>query len=164
MTRATVTVTWVIIVNKPFYPLYIWYLVGNGVSASLWTLASTPLFLAIAFLARPAPLAARTALPVVGTLDTLFETKLFGQDSGTELFLAACMLLAALSFSEDERWQQRGVAALVFAAFVVSRTSIGTPLHLWSEVDLTIIFNLNAFAVASLMAFVTLRYAGMPRR
>ena len=164
LTEATVTVAWVIIINKPFYPLYIWYLVGDGVSASLWTLAVAPIFLGIPFLSRRKSLAARVALPLVGTLDTLFETKLFGQNSGTELFLAACMLLAALSFREDEKWWQRGLAALVFVAFVVSRTDIGAPLHVWSKTDLEIILNLNTFAVASLMTFVTLRYAGTSRR
>ena len=92
LTEATVTVAWVIIANKPFYPVYVWYLVGDGVYASLWTLAAAPLLLTIPFLAKRSPLAARIALPLIGTLDTLFETKLFGQNSGTELFFAACTM------------------------------------------------------------------------
>ncbi|NEH41961.1 hypothetical protein [Rhizobium leguminosarum] len=164
LTKASVTVAWVILLNKPFYPLYIWYLVGNGVTASLGTLAAAPLFLAIPFIALRSPLSARIALPLVGTFDTLFETKLFGQHSGTELFLAACLMLVAVSFREDEQWWQRGMAVLVFAAFVFSRGLIGAPLHVWTQTDLAILLNLNAFAVASLMAFVTLRYAGTSRQ
>ena len=38
LTQATVTLAWVIALNKPFYPLYVWYLVGNGVVASLATM------------------------------------------------------------------------------------------------------------------------------
>ncbi|MBW6424151.1 hypothetical protein KX729_22045 [Rhizobium sp. XQZ8] len=163
LTQATVTVAWVIVLNKPFYPLYVWYLVGNGVTASLSTLVSAPFFLAIPFLAGRSPLMARIALPLVGTLDTLFETKLFGQASGTELFFAACIMLAALSFTPEEKWWQRGMAALVFAVFAFSRSYLGAPLHNWSDADLTILFNLNAFAVASLMAFIALRYAGISR-
>uniref|UniRef100_UPI0031015463 hypothetical protein n=1 Tax=Neorhizobium sp. EC2-8 TaxID=3129230 RepID=UPI0031015463 len=54
-TQATVTVAWVIVANKPFYPLYVWYLVGNGVTASLGTLLAAPFFLAIPLIARHAP-------------------------------------------------------------------------------------------------------------
>jgi len=163
LTQATVTVAWVIFLNKPFYPLYVWYLVGNGVTASLGTLISAPFFLAIPFLARRSPLAARMALPLVGTFDTLFETKLFGQGSGTELFFAACIMLAALSFKAEEKWWQRCMAGLFFAVFAFSRSYIGQPLHVWTDGDLAILFNLNAFAVASLMAFIAFRYSGIAR-
>lgn len=163
LTEATVTVAWVIVANKPFYPLYVWYLVGSGVTASLLTLVSAPFFLAIPFIARRSPIVARIMLPVIGTLDTMFETKLFGTASGTELFLAACMMLAALSFRGEERWSQRGLVAFIFGAFLITRNWTGAPLHGWSERELSILFNLNAYAVASLLAFVALRYAGVER-
>jgi hypothetical protein len=163
VTEATVTIAWVIFLNKPFYPVYVWYLVGNGVVASLGTLLSAPLFLAIPFLAKRSSLAARIALPMIGTLDTLFETKLFGPASGTELYFAACIMLVALSFREEEKWQQRGMAILVFVVFIVSRNLIGAPLNVWSASELETLFNLNAFAVASLLAFIALRYAGISR-
>ena len=161
LTQATITVAWVIVLNKPFYPLYVWYLTGNGVFASLGTLISAPLFLAIPFLAKRSPLAARAALPLAGTFDTLFETKLFGQNSGTELFFAACMMLAALSFRATEKWWQRGMAALIFIVFIFSRSYIGAPLRVWTDADLSILFNLNAVAVASLTAFIAVRYSGI---
>jgi hypothetical protein len=156
-----VTVAWVIVMNKPFYPIYVWYLVGNGVTASLGTLVSTPFFLALPRLARRFPLGVRIALPLIGTADTLLATRLFGQGSGTELFLAACIMLVALSFRPDEKWLQRGLAVFVFLAFVVSRNAVGAPLQTWTESDLAILLNLNAFAVASLMAFIALTTAGM---
>ncbi|MFK0332944.1 hypothetical protein ACIQUB_17670 [Rhizobium sp. NPDC090275] len=163
LTQATVTIAWVIVLNKPFYPVYVWYLVGDGVVASLATLLSAPLFLAIPFLAGRSPLAARIALPLIGTFDTLFETKLFGSASGTELFFAACVMLVALSFKADEKWWQRGMAVLVFAVFVFSRNFIDAPLRVWTAPELVTFFNLNAFAVASLLAFIALRYAGISR-
>lgn len=163
LTQATVTVAWVIVLNKPFYPLYVWYLVGDGVAASLGSLITAPFFLAIPYLARHSGLAARVALPLLGTLDTLFETKLFGSAAGTELFFAACILLVALSFRADESWWQRGAAVFVFAIFVISRNWIGMPLHIWDQSDLSTLLNLNAFAVASLTAFIALRYAGIVR-
>lgn len=33
LTQATATAAWVILLNKPFYPLYVWRLVGSGVEA-----------------------------------------------------------------------------------------------------------------------------------
>lgn len=163
LTAATITIAWVIVLNKPFYPLSIWWLVGNGVDASLISIASAPFFLAIVFLAKSSPLAARIALPVVGAVDTVFETKLFGTGAGTELFFAACIMLAALSFRTHEKLWQWSVTGFVFAAFVFSRYAIGDALHIWSEDDLATLLNFNAFAVACLTAFIALRYAGMVR-
>ncbi|NTG45429.1 hypothetical protein G6L83_30735 [Agrobacterium rhizogenes] len=161
LTRASIAIAWMIIANKPLYPLYLWWLVGNGIVASLGTLIAVPFFLAIPFLASRSPLAARLALPLIGAIDTLFETKLFGTGSGTALFLAPCIMLAALSFHAEEKWWQRGVTAFTFLAFIISRIYIGLPLHAWTDADLSTLLNLNAFAVASLMAFIAFRYAGV---
>jgi len=163
ITQATVTIAWVIVLNKPFYPVYVWYLVGNGAEASLSTLLSVPFFLAIPFLARRSSLAARIALPLIGTVDTLFETKVFGPASGTELYLTACIMLVALSFREEEKWEQRLMAVLVLAVFIVSRNMIDAPLNVWSASELKTLFNLNVVSVASLLTFIALRYAGIPR-
>ena len=164
LTQASVTVAWVIIANKPFYPLYIWWLVGSGVAVSLWSLVAVPFFLLVPWLARRRPLAARVMLPVVGVVDTLFETGLFGESSGTLLFLAPCVMLAALSFHRSEAWWQRGVAALVFGAFVVAYGRMRVGVYEWSAGEIETLFSLNAFAVASLMGFVAVRYAGVERR
>lgn len=161
LTQATVTVAWVICLNKPFYPVYVWYLVGDGVVASLGSLLAAPVFLAIPFMARHSPIIARISLPIVGAFDTLFETRLFGQSSGTELFFGACIMLAAVSFRMEEKWIQRGVAGLVFAVFLLSRYTGGPPLHGWRDADLSILFELNTFAVACLMALIAIRYAGV---
>lgn len=163
LTQATVTISWVIFANKPFYPIYVWYLVETGVTASLLTLVSAPFFLAMPFVARRSPLAARIMLPTIGALDTLFETKLFGITSGTALFFTACVMLAALSFRAKEQWWQRGLIALTFGAFLVSRHWVGQPLHEWNESELAILFNLNAYAVACLLVFIGFRYAGIDR-
>ncbi len=164
LTLATVTIAWVIVINKPFYPPTIWWIVGNGVEAAWISALSAPFFLAIPFIARRSPLAARVLLPVIGTLDTVFETKLFGRASGTELFFAACIMLVATSFRASERFWQIGLTGFVFASFLVTRYLIGDALHVWSEADLGKLFNLNAFAVACLMAFIALRHAGLDRQ
>ncbi|WP_374638683.1 hypothetical protein [Agrobacterium salinitolerans] len=165
LTKATLTVVWVIILNKPFYPLYVWYLVdADAAVTSLVTLLSVPFFLLILLLAKQSHLAARLALPLVGTLDTLFETAIFGHRSGTEFFFAACIMLATISFRADEKRWQYATAILVFIAFFCSRTFLGAGLQSWSADDLATLLNLNAFSAAGLMAFIALRYAGLSQR
>lgn len=163
LTQATITVAWVIALNKPFYPLYVWYLAGDGVAASFGTVIAAPFFAALPWLARRNAFAARLGLPLVGLVDTVFAGKLFGQASGTELFLAPCLLLVALSFTAAEKWWQRGMAILCFLAFAVFHGRVGAPLYVWDAVDTQALFTLNAFSVASLMTFIALRYAGIVR-
>jgi hypothetical protein len=160
LTASAVTIAWVIFANKPFYPLYVWWFVGNGATAALGTLIAAPLFLAIPFLARRSPLLARAALPIIGAIDTLWETWLFGAASGTELFLAACLLLAAVSFYAHEIWWQRGVAVAIFLAFFAAHGRLGGPHYPWSPDELAKLLEINIFAVASLLTFIALRYAG----
>jgi hypothetical protein len=160
LTRATVAVAWLIVANKPFYPLYVWYLAGDAVQVALGAAISLPFFAAIPFLARRSAHAARIALPVIGTCDTFLETRLLGQVSGTELFFAACIMLAALSFHPNERWSQRAVVAFVAMGFILSRAlSPGSP-PAFTDAYLTVLLHLNIFAVAGLMVFVAMRYGG----
>ena len=163
LAAATVTVAWVIVANKPFYPLYIWWLVGSGVQASLGTLIAMPLFFVLPFLARRYPLGVRVGLPLIGMLDTLLATKLFGQSSGAALFFAPCIMLVALSFRASEKWWQRGLSAFLFVVFALNYDTPGAPLHIWPDAEIATLFSINAFAVASLMAFIAIRYAGSER-
>jgi hypothetical protein len=162
LTANSVTIAWVILANKPFYPLYVWWFVGTGVTTALGTLIAAPLFLAIPFLARRQPLLARAALPIVGTIDTLWATRLFGAASGTELFLAACIALVALSFHAREIWWQRGLAVAMFAAFYAAHGRLGGPLYPWTPEQLQTLFEINVFAVASLLTFIALKFVGRP--
>lgn len=163
LTQATVTITWVIIANKPFYPLYVWWLVGQGVGTSALTLVSIPFFLSIPLIARRSPFFARLALPLIGTLDTVFETIIFGKASATLLFLAPCMALVLVSFYAAEKWWQRGLACFIFACFAISWWVNKDPVFPWNGEQLATLLSINAFAVASLMAFIGLRYAGVAR-
>lgn len=163
LTANTVTIAWVIFANKPFYPLYVWWLIGDGVAASLGTMIGAPLFLAIALLARRWPFYARLALPIVGTIDTLWATRLFGAASGTELFLVACIVLVVVSFYINEIWWQRGLAVAIFAAFFVAHGRLGGPLYPWTPDQLGKLLEVNIFGVASLLTFMALKFVGRSR-
>ena len=163
LTRASVTVAWVIILNKPFYPLYVWWLVGRGAQASLGTLIAVPFFLLIPLIAGRMPLAARAALPAIGTVDTLLATKIFGNDAGTALFLAPCIMLVALSFRPRQAWWQRIAGLLVFLVFIITHWGLGDALFVFSAAELATLRSINIVSVASLMTFIALRYAGIAR-
>jgi len=163
LASAGTTVAWMIVANKPLYPAVIWWFVGGGFEASLATLIAAPLYAAVPFLVRRAPLTARVATPVIGLADTLLATKVFGPGSGTELFLFACGLLAALSFRPTEVWFSRGLIGLIFVAFVAMRLGGGAALYPLSPDQLGRLLDLNIFSAASLFAFIGLRFAGADR-
>ncbi|TWB47381.1 hypothetical protein FBZ98_11034 [Rhizobium sp. ERR 922] len=159
-TGATVTIAWLIIGNKPFYPFYVWWLVGDGVGTSAITLAAVPLFMAIPLMARRSPFNARLALPMIGTVDTVCESVLFGRASATLLFLAPCMALTLVSFQSDEKWWQRGVACFIFICFAICWWRLEEPVFPWTSNQIATLLSINVFAVASLMTFIGIRYAG----
>ena len=157
--NASATTAWVIVANKPFYPLYVWWLVGDHVATSLWTLAAWPLFLAVALGAGARPLAARLALPLAGVADTGFSDVMFGAGSGVEAFFAPCAALAALSFRADEAWASRALTGTVFVAFALARYLAPAGLQPWPDAEARTLLNLNLYSAASLTAFVGLRFA-----
>lgn len=159
-TAATVTVAWLVVANKPIYPLYVWWLVGSGTAVAAATALSAPLFLAIALGAAERPLAARIALPLVGAMDTVFATLLFGRASGTELFFVPCLLLAVCAFSPVERRRVRMLVAVLFLTFVVVHEVVDAGGGPWTAAQATQVREMNILAVASLSAFVAWRFSG----
>ena len=162
LTAAVVSVAWLVVFNKPFYPLYVWGLVGaESARTSLVTLIAMPLYAALPFASRKAPFAARAALPVIGALDTLLTWATFSRASGGALFLIPCLMLASLSFRTDEVWTTRAEIAFVFVAFLAAVYGLGTPLE--PVGDAARLLSLNLFSAASLSAFIGLRWASVPR-
>jgi len=159
---ASVTTAWIILANKPIYPLYVWWFAGEGVLASTGTMLTAPLYAAVILLARRSGFAARLALPIVGLVDTLFATKLFGAASGTELFLLPCALLAALAFGDAEARWSRGLALTIGAIFAASHGRFGAPLYEWSAPALVRLAEVNDYAVASLGVFIAWRFPRGP--
>lgn len=157
---ATVTIAWVIMANKPFYPFYVWWLVGDGVGMSAITLAAIPLFLTIPLIARKSPFSARLALPMIGTVDTVCESIVFGRASATLLFLAPCMALTLVSFQPVEKWWQRGLACFIFVCFAICWWKLKEPVFPWTTDQIAILSSINVFAVAGLMTLIGIRYAG----
>ncbi|RDJ02692.1 hypothetical protein B5K06_31910 [Rhizobium grahamii] len=127
LTGNTMMIALIILANKPFYPIYVWLFVGSGFVLSLVTLASLPLFAAVAFLAKRSDIWGRAALPILGTLDTTLISLLFGKGSGTMLFFAPCMMSASLSFRAGETRMQYCIVVLVLVAFACTWRLVGEP-------------------------------------
>jgi hypothetical protein len=158
LTQASITIAWIIALNKPFYPLYVWWFSPDAAKASIITLISFPAFILVPIIARYSGYYARLALVCASLADTVFETKFFGPETGTELFLAPCMMLAAMSFRKSETWTGRMTVGLVFATFAALHGRYGAPLIEISPTDQQAIYAINVFAIASLMAFFGLRF------
>ena len=159
-TAACVAVAWLVLINKPLYPLTVWVLIGGeAATRSLAALAIAPLYAAVLWLAPRSGYGARVALPLVGVADTVIAAKAFGAGSGAELYLIACGALAIVSFPAREAMTSRALVIVVYAAFVLLQIRLGAPVEVWPPADLARFFALNAYSAASLAAFVGLRFA-----
>lgn len=161
LTAKSNLVTFVIASNGPFYPFYVYLLIGKAAFPTLLTMLASPVFLALPALARRHGLAGRAALPVVGTLNTVWCAKLLGVSSGVELFLLPCISLAALSFQAAERRLKWAVLALPFALYLWQNHGggLGVPLLAFTQPQDEALRSLNIASVGTLTAFLGLVYA-----
>ena len=159
-TQACLAVVWIILANKPLYPLYVWWLLGyDDAMRSLGTLLAAPAFAALIWLSRRNGFALRLGLVLLGLVDTLWATKWFGPAGGTELFLAPCAVLAMTGFRASEALAARALVIVIFVAFAGLHGRYGDSIVTMSAGAPAALFNLNAYAVASLIAFIGLRFA-----
>jgi len=157
-----VSTAWLILINKPIYPLYVWALIGaDAATRSLATLALTPLYAALPALARRSPRGARIALPLIGLADTLYATKLMGAETGAELFLVACGLLAVVGFPAREATTSRSLVIVIYLALLGLHGRYGPPLQAWPAEQAASLFMLNMYGAASLSAYIALRFASV---
>lgn len=164
LTAASVTVAWVIIGNKPFYPFYVWWLIGREAAlVSLWTLVATPLFAAVPFLAGRAPHLARLVLVLVGIADTAFASLMLGAGTGAIFFFFPCLMLAVLCFFTGEAWRTRVTAALAFVAFALLAKFGGAGVHGWTTEEARTLSSLNLYCAIALSAFIALRFSTVSR-
>jgi hypothetical protein len=152
-------ITLVVVSNQPFYPLYVWFFVGDDRWSSLLTFLSTPFFLAIPWVARRSSLVGRVMLPLVGAANSFFCAKIFGQASGVELFLCPCAMIAGMAFRAAECRAMLAVIGLVFVVFIALHDRYGAPLHLFSQVEYARFLSMNAVSVAALIALIAMKYS-----
>ena len=138
--------------NQPFYPLYLYAIVGSASWPAWFTLLTTPFFLAVPAVARRSSVAGRALLPIVGTANTILCVKLIGVNTAVELFLLPCVLLAAILFRSGERAVMIPVLVLPFAAYFLINGALGAPVQIFQNDNYASIVALHATSVASLIA------------
>jgi hypothetical protein len=139
--------------NQPFYPLYLWWIVGGDWKVSCWTFLSTPFFAAVPAIARRNPLAGRAMLPLTGIANGILSTKAFGEASGVELFLIPCGLIVCLAFRRSELW----VATVLLVATIgagLLHGHYGVPLGRFEASEYAHFLRLNAMSVIALSAMI----------
>jgi hypothetical protein len=150
--------------NGPLYPIYVLVLAGPAALPwSLLTLLISPFFYAIPWLMRRSTLAGRAALPVVGAINTIWCVKLFGVDSGVELFLFPCIILAALLFRQREKWVRLPILGFTLALEFLPVSLLGHPILALSPEGLSRLSGMNSGSVACLLAFIAMQFAGIVR-
>lgn len=161
----TAAANWVALIvawNQPFYPLYLWWIVGaDKVAPSFLTFLSTPFFLAVPVVAQRHSTAARIMLPLVGIANGVVSTKAFGLGSGVEIFLIPCALLGAALFRPSERGIGLAVVALCLAAYFIPDRFYGAPLASYDAADNAGMVGLNAVSAAALTVFIGLLLSGV---
>ena len=153
----------VLAANTPFYPLYLWAVLGDAATpVLLLTLCSLPFWASVPLIARRSGLAARIAICLIGTLNTLWCSAVLGLASGVALFLIPCVMLATLGFHHQERRIMRALAALPFLAYGVLRLwppgPLAPPFTPAQHADL---LTLNAVSVACLTFLLGLTIAAV---
>ncbi|MBC7585353.1 MAG: hypothetical protein H7316_16540 [Tardiphaga sp.] len=148
------TIALVIAGNQPFYPLYLYAIVGQAAWPSWLTLLTFPLFAVIPAVARRNPLAGRLMLPVVGVANTVLAVKLVGLATAVELFLLPCVLLSTILFRQTEKRAMAAALACPFAAYFMLDAAVGSPLATYSAAEYRSIINMHVFSVASLFALI----------
>jgi hypothetical protein len=163
-TAAANLVALVVAGNGPFYPLYVIALIGE-VHAGLWlTMLASPFFFAVPAISRFASCAGRAALPLIGTVNTIWWAALLGGGSQVGLFLLPCATLAALPFRSDERRLALLLVGLAVVALVLLTELPPVGLLGLSMDQAAALARLNTISVATLTGFVALTLANALRR
>lgn len=150
--------------NAPFYPFYVMALVGRPIAGSAaLTAIAAPFFLAIPALARVSSRAARMALPIIGTTNTLWCIKLLGHDCGLAYFLLPCIVLSALIHRRDERLMLLLTMALPLAAGFLANRFLQEPLILVPAGAAQSLAALNEGSVLVLACVIAWRFAALLR-
>jgi hypothetical protein len=156
---ASAKTAWILAVNKPVYPAYVWYFAGAGFWAASVTALTMPLYIGMALLLRSHARVLRFGVPLLGLCDTILATKLFGAASGAELFFFPCLMLATLAPEAGEVGASRLLVAVIFLVSLALHGHYGPPLHVWDAEALDRLREVNIFSVASLCAFLGWTFA-----
>lgn len=161
LVRAANVIALVVAGNQPFYPLYVYWLVGHDVVPTLSTFLSTPFFAAVPAISRRDSRWGRAVLVLAGMANTVMVTKILGPASGVGLFLLPCLLLAAAFFRPAERALSLGLLALGGALFFGLEGRYGTPICRCTVADDAALTTLHLASVGALVVVIGVMLSGL---
>lgn len=152
------TLALVVVGNQPFYPLYVWWFVGDDGYVSFLTFLSTPFFAAVPALTRRWSTAGRALLPLAGIANTFMCARIFGAASGVEAFYAPCLVISALCFRGGEKAWMLATIGAGLLAFTVSRAMTAAPLHDFTAAQYAGFVSMNTWSVAMLTILAAYKF------
>lgn len=147
--------------GQPFYPFYVYWLVGEPITPTLFTFLSTPFFLAVPAVSRISSIAGRALLPLTGIANTVLCAKLFGVASAVEMFLVPSVLLALLLFRPSERLIAYALAAIGFGVYFFMGDAYGAPFHTYTAEQYEAFARLNTMSALTLSGVVALIFSNL---
>jgi hypothetical protein len=152
------SLAWIILFNKPVYPLYMLWLAPGAFNVAWLTALSAPVYAAAIWLMKTRPLLARLLILGAGMADTLIAIKAFGSDAGAEWFFVPCALLVATMFAPIEENIRKKLVLALLAVVLFSLAGLGIPLASLTGAEATSLFWMNFYGVACLTIFILWRF------
>jgi hypothetical protein len=159
LTRASNRLALVLASNQPFYPVYVWRLSGESSWLLALTFISTPFFLAAPWVAKRYPGVGRLYFPAAGVINTFFCAYIFGVASGVELFLAPCLVIAALSCRAPQRRSLGIFLVALLGDFLLLHGRYGPPLFSTGPGGFEALLSLNVYSAAILTVIASWMFA-----
>ena len=157
------TIAMVLAWNQPYYPFYLWWIVGRDAWVGIPDAFSGLLFFAIPAIARRSPLLGRIALVALSVANVVFCSMMLGEAAGVQLLYLPCGMLAAMLFTWRERFIMLAMTALPLVVWYETRGRLDIPpIRLTPEAYATL-FTLNAVSAGALMMFFGWLLAGINR-
>jgi hypothetical protein len=122
------TVAMVIAWNQPYYPLYLWWIVGRDAWVGIPDAFSGILFFAVPAIARRSGMLGRVAMVTLSVANVVFCSMMLGEAAGVQLLFLPCGMLAAMLFTWRERFVMLAMTALPLVAWLMTRGRLNIPL------------------------------------
>jgi hypothetical protein len=158
---ATNTIAMVLAWNQPYYPLYLWWIVGRDAWVGIPDIFSGLLFFAVPAITRRSPMLGRVALIVFSVANVAFCSMMLGEPAGIQLLYLPCGMLAAMLFSWRERSVMLAMTALPLLTWWATRTRLDIPPVRLTPEAYASLFTLNAVSAGALMMFFGWLLAGI---
>jgi len=157
------TIAMVLAWNQPYYPFYLWWIVGRDAWVGIPDAFSGLLFFAVPAIARRSPLLGRVALVVFSVANVVFCSAMLGEAAGIQLLYLPCGMLAAILFTWRERFVMLAMTALPLVAWWTTRGWPDLAPVRFAAAAYDGLLTLNAFSAGMLMIFFGWLLAGINR-